>query len=352
MFKKRETNSIISSDIYFSPNGSKEYKLSKIFRVLKLFCYFSIIFLVVFGLYRYIFNDSEIILLIIAGCFLILSFIFSLISNTNAAKSIKTTLKDLEEFYKLNGETGSLELNKNHRTFVCIYPKTNSLEIFHDTKSIFKVNINDISTIGYVPDISKKDKNFEISDIKGISAYSRLTIEYTNKEKNTVKANLDLSNYLTIENQFSKEISKKECKNLYVYHREKIEELDDVIKNAKKGIMTTPPLKLDKQEDKTIAVDKKSEKGEKIQKKKMEKKNVTKLPEKDVEKSLPLEKETDKPKIEVEKNNYIKSSFSVPDKTTLGDQPDVNIPEDIKNEILKNETNHDKINENKIPFDK
>jgi len=351
MFKKRETNSIISTDIYFSTNGLKAFKLSKIFRVLKLICYFSIIFLLIFGLYRFIFNDSEIILFIIAGCFLLLSFVFYLISNTNAKKSIKNTLKDLDEFYKVNGGASCLELNKNHRTFVCVYPKTNTLEIFHDTKSIFKVNINDISNIGYVPDISKKNKNFEISDIKGISAYSRLTIEYTNKEKSIVKKIFDLSNYMTIENQLSKEISKEQCKDIYKFHREKIEKLDDLIKNAKKGIMPISSLESDKDEDKNLPFVN-SKKDEKIQRKKREKKHRSNLVEKNIEKTLPLEKENNKTEKVEKRNNYIKSSITMPEKNNLNNQVDVNIPDDIKNEILRKETNREKLNENKIPFDK
>ncbi len=74
--------------------------------------------------------------------------------------------------------------------------------------------------------------------------------------------------------------------------------------------------------------------------------------EKNIEKTLPLEKENNKTEKVEKRNNYIKSSITMPEKNNLNNQVDVNIPDDIKNEILRKETNREKLNENKIPFDK
>lgn len=348
MEKKGNAKSIILTDIYFSPNGSKSYKVSKVFLILKLISYFSIIFFLIFGLYRYIFNDGDLVLLIVSGCTLIASFVFSIINKIEINKSLKKTKAEIDEFYTKNGGDKNLSLNINHRTFVKINPKTNSVEIYHDLSKVFDVKLNDISSVGYIPDVSKKDESFPVTNIKGISAYSRLTIEYKNGENKKEKASFDLSNYLTVENQLCKETSKSECSKLYKFHRKQIEELDKVITNAKKGIMPIPDKKIDNDKIKVEPNDKR----DKIQKKKTPKREIEpkvkikreKKPEKKSEKVQQKEREID--------DKYIKSSVKKPDEKSLDNHQKINVPEDIKKDILKKESKPEKIKQHKNSFDK
>ena len=358
MFKKKEEGSVLLTDIYFSKNGLKAYKFSKYFLVSKLISYFATIFTIIFGLYRYIFNNGELILLILSICLIVLSFVFSFFARSNAKKSIKITAKDIEDFYLNNGGKANVSLNVNNRTFARINPKSRCLEIYHDEKLIFDVNFKDISSVSYIPDISKKNSHFSIAEVKGISAYSRITIEYTNLEKKKVIANFDLCNFLTIENQLAKDISKAECKKIYAFHKQQFEKLETLINNAKNGNIPTLPISPNKEQ---VAL---KTNDSSIKEKKDKEKNrirTKKTPKVKQKKNVFPSKSAAGEKIKGEINNsnensdtkkYIKSNIFKPDEEIIKKQPTIDLPEDIKKDILKKESNPEIINKTKKTFDK